>query len=102
MSSKQALAVLLTIIIAITGYIAYTVINENKVRNENLYYVTFNSNGGSEVPSVLVKENEKVAKPDDPIQLGYTFKYWTLNNEEFDFNTKITDSITLVAEWEEE
>lgn len=67
----------------------------------NLYTVTFDSNGGSEITSRRVGENGSVIKPTDPTREGYTFLGWYLNGEEFDFNTKITSDITLTARWEE-
>ena len=67
----------------------------------NLYTVTFDSNGGSEITSRRVGENGSVIKPTDPTREGYTYLGWYLNGEEFDFNTKITSDITLTARWEE-
>ena len=67
------------------------------------YMVTFDSNGGSPVvnPTVKVVEGKTVAKPTpDPTKEGFTFKYWALNGEEFDFETPINQSITLEAVWE--
>ena len=65
------------------------------------YTVTFNSNGGSSVSSQQVAYNNKATKPTDPSKTGYAFLYWTLNGEEYDFNTPVTQNITLKAEWEE-
>ena len=97
-SNKQALAVLLTVIIAIGIYIVYGLVNE-KVDN-TFYYVVFDSDGGTRVPTATVKINEVAIKPDDPTKEGYNFKYWTLNRVEYDFNTKVRNNITLVAIWE--
>ena len=66
-----------------------------------LYTITFDSNGGSEVRSKRVGENGNVIRPTDPTREGYKFVGWYLNNEEFDFNTKITSDLTLTARWEE-
>ena len=66
-----------------------------------LFTVTFNSNGGSEVRSKRVGENGMVMRPTDPTKEGYTFIGWYLNDEEFDFNTEITSDLTLTARWEE-
>ena len=63
--------------------------------------VVFDSNGGSSVESVVVKNNKKVQKPADPTRPGYVFEYWMLNGEKFDFETKIKSDITLVAKWKE-
>ncbi len=67
----------------------------------NLYTVTFDSNGGSKIRSKRVGENGNVIKPNNPTREGYTFLGWYYNDEEFDFNTKITSDITLTAKWEE-
>ncbi len=63
------------------------------------YTVTFDSNGGTSVNSVQVKANEKVEKPRDPTKDGYEFEGWFLEEELFDFDTKIEKNITLVAHW---
>ncbi len=97
-SKKQVLAILLTIIAVISGYIAYTLIND-KVSN-TIYYVVFDSNGGSRVNTITVKLNEAAEKPEDPKKEGYKFKYWTLNKTKYDFNTKVRSNLILVAEWE--
>ena len=67
----------------------------------NMYTVTFNSDGGSEVKRKRVAENGSVIEPTEPTKEGYNFLGWYLNDAEFDFNTKITSDITLVAKWEE-
>lgn len=63
------------------------------------YTVTFDSNGGSLVKAVEVKKRDKVDKPSDPTRDGYQFGGWYLDDELFDFDTKITKNITLVAKW---
>lgn len=63
--------------------------------------VVFDSCGGTAVETVTVKNKGTVQKPADPTREGYTFEYWTLDGEKFDFSTKITKDITLVAVWKE-
>lgn len=63
------------------------------------YTVTFDSNGGSKVSSREVTSGSKVSKPSDPTRTGYKFGGWTLNNKAYDFNSKVTSNITLVAKW---
>ena len=65
------------------------------------FTVTFNTNGGNSIASKQVPEGTKVTKPTDPTKSGYTFKGWYYNDTVFDFNTNITDNITLAAKWEE-
>lgn len=64
-----------------------------------LYTVTFNSNGGSAVESVLVEENKLITEPVSPTKEGYTFEGWYVNNQKFDFSTPVTRNIILVAKW---
>lgn len=64
------------------------------------YTVTFNSNGGSAISSQTIEENSKVTKPSNPTRNGFTFLGWYYNNNQFDFNTKITSNLTLNAKWE--
>ena len=66
----------------------------------NYYTITFNSDGGSAVNNKKVKENGSVIEPVTPTKEGYNFLGWYLNDEKFDFNSKITSNITLTAKWE--
>ncbi len=63
------------------------------------FTVSFDSNGGTEVSSITVKENESIEKPANPKKDGYTFAGWYYYDELFDFDTKIKEDITLVAKW---
>ncbi len=64
--------------------------------------VSFESNGGSAVSSQSVKEGTSVAKPSDPTRTGYSFAGWYKDEactQEYDFETPVTDDITLYAKW---
>ena len=84
-------------------YVFGTPVTENitltAVWLENKYIITFDSNGGSNVPSQTVDYNGTAIKPDNPTREGYTFVNWKLNGNDYDFSTPVTNSITLVAEW---
>lgn len=64
--------------------------------------VEFNSNGGSEVNSQEIKYEKTIIEPSNPTKTGYTFAGWyqdiTLSIP-FDFDTPITDDVTLYAKW---
>lgn len=65
------------------------------------YTVEFNSNGGTAVQTQTVIEDQKATEPDKPTKSGQTFVGWydsTLTTK-FNFNTEITDNITLYAKW---
>lgn len=42
-----------------------------------------------------------MTRPEDPVRDGFVFLGWFLNDEEFDFETAITENINLVAKWED-
>ena len=66
------------------------------------YTVTYESNGGSTVPSQTVKYNETAHKPADPTKSGCTFAGWYTEEKltnEYDFATPVTGNITLYAKW---
>ncbi len=69
---------------------------------KDIYTVTYDSNGGSYVPSEKVLEGNKATKPNNPTKANYKFLGWYLKNEPYDFNTKIYQNITLTAKWEKE
>ena len=64
------------------------------------YTVKFDSNGGSSVASQTVKEGNTVSKPTNPTRSGYKFVSWQLNGKDYNFSSKVTKNITLVAKWE--
>ena len=74
--------------------------------NINKYTVTFNSYGGTPVPPAQeVEYGHTATKPADPTLKGYTFAFWYLGEDEqnataYDFNTPVTENITLTAKWE--
>lgn len=70
--------------------------NENEKAK---YTVSFDSNGGTSVSAQTVTEGNRASRPQDPTRNGYNFAGWTLNNNNYDFNSSIKSNITLVAKW---
>ena len=68
---------------------------------EEIYSITFNSNGGTELASQKVEKNDKVIKPEDPVKDGYTFIGWYVGEEPYNFDSKVTKDLEIVAKWEE-
>lgn len=69
----------------------------------NSYTVTFDSNGGSAVPSVTADHGTTIPAPADPTRTGYTFSGWFTggsNEQAFDFSKTITGDLTLYAMWQ--
>lgn len=63
------------------------------------YTVTFDSDGGSAVEDVVVRENDVILAPEVPTKKGYTFVSWQLGGKDYDFASEITEDITLKAKW---
>lgn len=93
-----------------TTVTANTTFNENvtlkAVWAEDTRTVTYNPNSGTfpdgTVSVFTVKRGEPLTnaqKPADPSRENFEFGGWLLNGEVFDFNTPITEDITLVAKW---
>lgn len=64
--------------------------------------ISFESNGGSEVADQKVDYNSPAVNPDAPEKAGYTFSGWYQDSQllqPFDFNTNLTQNITLYAKW---
>ena len=65
--------------------------------------VTFDSNGGSEVPSQHIYYGDKVTKPvPDPAKNNSDFIYWATDNtltNEYDFGAAVYEDLTLYAKW---
>ena len=70
-----------------------------------VYTITFNSNDGTSVESQNVNAGEKLEEPTPaPTKVGFTFDGWyedSTFSTKFDFNTPITDNMTLYAKWTE-
>ena len=88
------------------GSFAETYANNNSIKfvvieEKNTYEVIFDSTGGTEVPSQTVEEGGKATKPEDPTKEGNNFDGWYLGEELYDFDTEVTDNLSLVARWSE-
>ena len=83
---------------------AYVTVDLGKANGTPVVYtITFNSNDGSSVESQNVNAGEKLTEPTPaPTKEGFTFDGWYEDvafSKKFDFNTPITDSMTLYAKW---
>ncbi len=72
-----------------------------KYEDTVMHTVTFNTNGGSTVSPVMVKDNKTLVEPTDPTKENYKFSGWLVDGKLYDFNTPVTEALSLVALWEE-
>lgn len=87
-----------------TGMVAVTggTFDPGQPNGITLYTVTFNSNGGSDVPG-QIRANAAATKPADPTRSGYVFAGWYTDEARtaaYDFTQPVRDSVTLYAKWE--
>lgn len=70
------------------------------------FTVSFDSQGGSEVPSQEVTQGEKATKPSNPTKEGFAFGGWYTSTENitvWNFETDVvTKNLTLYAKWVKE
>ena len=64
------------------------------------YTITFDTDGGTVVPSQTVKDKGTATEPTAPTKTGYEFKGWLLDGKTYDFTTPVTKDVTLKAKWE--
>ena len=64
------------------------------------YTITFDTDGGTVVPSQTVKDKGTATEPTAPTKTGYEFKGWLLDGKTYDFITPVTKDVTLKAKWE--
>lgn len=88
-----------------TGMVAVTggTFDPGQPNGITLFTVTFNSNGGSDVPG-QIRANAAATKPADPTRSGYVFAGWYTDEactEVYDFDKIVTENITLYAKWAE-
>lgn len=65
--------------------------------------VTFDTNGGSDIPAKTVSNGETVTEPVAPTKDGYVFKGWYTSSNfssPYTFGNTISDDITLYAKWQ--
>ena len=74
---------------------------------QTVYHViTFEVNGGSELAGQVIEEGGVLLEPQDPTKEGHTFAGWYTtetfeSGTQFDFESAVTENITLYARWTE-
>jgi len=66
---------------------------------QTTFSVTFDSDGGSQIPGQTVVSGNKAMKPTDPTRSGYSFAGWFIGDVQFDFDTAIVQNTVLKAKW---
>lgn len=66
---------------------------------EKTFTIVFDTDGGTNITEVSVKENEKIKLPENPKKDGYVFSCWTINDKVVLKNTIMKDDVKLKAVW---
>ena len=81
----------------------YTVTVHRPVQNVQTFTVTFNSQGGSAVPSMTVQSGQPIGQfPPRPTKPGHSFAGWftaVTGGTQVTVNTIVTSNMTLHARW---
>ncbi|XRD25310.1 InlB B-repeat-containing protein [Lysinibacillus fusiformis] len=71
--------------------------------NAQMYTVSFEVDGGSEIANQSVVYGGKATMPQvEPTKAGYTFEGWYIDagyTQTYDFNSVITEAVTIYAKW---
>ena len=109
--NKKIVCLFILILLLLIGSITFIAIEKNRrktlentlqeeqVQEEKYYRIFFDTNGGSPIDSLSIKEGEKVSKPENPTRDGYDFIAWLNQEQEYDFETPIQEDTTLKASW---
>lgn len=82
----------------LTSDITLTAVWQEITNDLNYYTITFNTVGGTAISYIDVVEGSIITSP-TTTKDNYDFLYWSYNNVEYDFNTRIYTNMTLVANW---
>lgn len=67
--------------------------------SEKTYTVSFDTSGGTNINSIILKEGETIKGVIPPTRDGYLFVNWLKDGIEYNDETPITNDITLTANW---
>ena len=112
MKGNKKIRILLGLVVALGMVLCMTAGFGKKTKAATTVTVTFDSNGGSEVEAQVIEEGGQAVEPEDPTNGDLYFAGWFLNPtadnivdpetydiKTFDFDTPVTEDITLTALW---
>ena len=76
--------------------------NNGNQQNSTYYTVSFQTNGGTSIPSQSILSGSKINLPPEPIKVGYVFMGWYTDSEctsEYNINSLVVSNIILYAKF---
>lgn len=78
--------------------------NNSKKHNDNhnssiIYYEVLFDYSNDDISTIKVENGSSITEPQVPEKEGMVFLGWYLNDKLYDFSSKVTDNIKLVAKW---
>lgn len=98
MNNKKIIIIVSSLLIVIIGFLLFLSINKD---NDKSYNILFDTKGGTLIEMQVVKEGNKVIKPNNPEKDGYKFVEWTYLGVVYDFNSEVLSNMTLEANYVE-
>lgn len=104
----KRIAPAITLLLAVSSLVSISYATElnDSVRNQTQkqYRISFDSNGGDDVPSILYIEGDSSIKLPKAKKAGFVFGGWYIDNNTFKNRfflgeTKVEENITLYAKW---
>lgn len=103
-NKKRTLFVLAILTMALVLSCALVACNKTDTPDapKNEFTITFDTQGGSEVKPLVLKEGETITLPSNPAKEGYVFDGWYLDSsytQAFDSTKRIDSNMVLYAKW---
>ena len=93
--SLCVLAAVIVLCLCTLSYILFGI-----VLQKDSYLVKFDTQGGTSLTDLVIKEGKKIETLSAPSKDGYTFDGWYVGDKKWDFNLdKIKGNTTLTAKW---
>lgn len=95
MNKNKKIGIILSIfiILMIVSIIIFSLLSKP------IYKVEFDTGDGSKVNTIEVAAKDTIKRPSDPTKDGYVFDNWYYQDKIYDFNTKVTKDMKLIAKW---
>jgi len=87
---------ILSIVLVIVTLVSMSACN----KNQDMVTITFDSSGGTTIESQTIEAGQSATRPTNPEKEGFSFIEWQLDGTPYNFETPVTNNITLIAVYE--